>query len=80
MNKIITHKADPITEDKSVPSAFIEISKPLPKIRSMLEAEELHRTDALRIFYAMKCSLPQGTRYEIIKLFLADSSNLYRGL
>ena len=72
------HKADPLSS--ALLEGKIKITKQLPITLTLPEALILYKKDAKEIFRVLKECLPQGTRYELAKLILSETPNLYRGV
>jgi hypothetical protein len=77
MKTVILYRYDPIGEHQA-PSFELLIDTDLPEMDSFDEAKRIYREQAESIFQALR-SLPQGTRYQLALLILAETPNLYRG-
>ena len=83
-NVIHLYKADPITDHLPVDDVTIVIKRQLPDINqtTLPKAESLYERDAEVLVSALKDSLPQGTRYRVALMLMAEiaKENLYRGI
>lgn len=82
MKKVIVCKASPITADEPVEGVEIHIEKSLPDfadVKSLEEIENFYKDEAITIYKALRDSLPQGTRHQLLILMLQGELELYKG-
>lgn len=82
MNKVTVCKAGDVAGRGEVEMTVIEVSLPLPSIRSPKgdgTAEAAFESNARGIARALCASLPQATLRRLIAILLAQSAGSYRG-
>ena len=78
--KFSAYKADSF-DDEMIESHILYMVDDLPKSKKfdLKVWQEFYEVQA-RVVYVALQALPQGTRFELVKLFLENSKNLYRGI
>ena len=82
MKKVFICKASPITADEPVEGVEIHIEKSIANFdnaESLEEIENFYKAEAMTIYKALRDSLPQGTRHQLLILMLQGKLELYKG-